>query len=188
MVRFPVGARDFFFPPKCPDRLWGPPSILFTEHRELLPTGERGWSVNQTTHLSSAEFKNTWSHASTPPHAFMVCSQLFAGFYNLNAIISITGHLRQQSYTMKTEQFSYFPKTRELRFRECTSPSLNDREGKKYMPTDVRAPATSKLHVQRFFQDNTSVWQSSGSSFRRRCSDWGRSPELHRDNLWPDRH
>ena len=57
----------------------------------------------------------------------MVCILLFAGFYNLNAITSITVQptstiLHQRSrFTncMKTGQFSYFPKTRGFRFREC---------------------------------------------------------------------
>lgn len=110
---------------------------------------------------SNTEFKNAWSHASTPPHAFMVCILLIDGFYNLNATISITVQptstiLHQMSpftNSMKTEQYSYFPKTRGFRFRECTSPSLNDKAGKTYVVYANRwkAPATSKLQAQHFF-------------------------------------
>lgn len=125
---------------------------------------------------SSVDFKNAWNHASTPPYAFMVCILLFAGFYNLNAVISITGQptltiLHQRSrFTncMKTEQYSYFPKTRGFRFRECTSTSLIDKEGKKYMPTDERPQLHLNYTCNFFSQDNMSAWQSSGSLFRRR--------------------
>jgi len=35
------------------------------------PWGKSGLGVNLTTALSSAEVKNAWSYASTPPHVFM---------------------------------------------------------------------------------------------------------------------
>jgi hypothetical protein len=37
-VRIPAGARDLS--PKCPNRLWGPPSLLFNGYRRLSPGGE----------------------------------------------------------------------------------------------------------------------------------------------------
>jgi hypothetical protein len=82
---------------------------------------------------STAEFKNAWSHASTPPYAFMVCILLFAGFYNSNAKLSITGQptstiLHQMSLftnCMKTEQFLYFPKNTWIPFQGMYFPFFN---------------------------------------------------------------
>jgi hypothetical protein len=37
-VRVPVGVR-FFSSPRSPDRLWGPPSLLFDGFREFFPRG-----------------------------------------------------------------------------------------------------------------------------------------------------
>jgi hypothetical protein len=38
-VRSPAGAEDFFFCPLCPDRLWGPPSLLYNGYRGSFPRG-----------------------------------------------------------------------------------------------------------------------------------------------------
>ena len=133
--------------------------------------------------LSSAEFKNTWSHASTPPHAFMACILLFAGFCNLNAIISITGQptstILHQRYRftncIKTEQFSYFPKTCGFRFMECASPSLNDKEGKKYMPTDERP----QLHLNYTFNFFSRITRMCGNRRVRYSVDAAGTQEGH---------
>jgi hypothetical protein len=38
-VRFPAQAKGFFLYPLCPDRLWGPPSLLYNGYRGSIPRG-----------------------------------------------------------------------------------------------------------------------------------------------------
>jgi hypothetical protein len=92
-------GQKIFLPSKVPRPALRPAEHPLGEHRELLPTGERMEREPDHSPLSSARFKNTWSHASTAPHVFMVCILLFVGFYNLNATISITGQPTSKSYT-----------------------------------------------------------------------------------------
>ena len=40
-ARIPVGVIDFFHSPKCSDRPWGPPSLLFKEYRLLVQGDEK---------------------------------------------------------------------------------------------------------------------------------------------------
>jgi hypothetical protein len=47
--RILVGA-GFFSPPNRPDRIWGPPSRLFNQHRRLFPRVYSGQGVKLTTH------------------------------------------------------------------------------------------------------------------------------------------
>jgi hypothetical protein len=44
-VRSPAEANGFFLYPLCPDRLWGPPSLLYNGYRGSFPRG-----VTLTTH------------------------------------------------------------------------------------------------------------------------------------------
>jgi hypothetical protein len=63
----PGRGKRFFFSPKRPDRLWGPPSPLFNGYRGSFPGLQRpGREVNHSP-PSSAEVKNEWSHTSDPP-------------------------------------------------------------------------------------------------------------------------
>jgi hypothetical protein len=38
-VRFPAEAKGFFLYPLCPDRLWGPPSLLYNGYRGYFHRG-----------------------------------------------------------------------------------------------------------------------------------------------------
>jgi hypothetical protein len=47
----PGRGKGFFLYPLCPDRLWGPPSLLYNGYRGVLSPGvKRGWGVTLTTH------------------------------------------------------------------------------------------------------------------------------------------
>jgi hypothetical protein len=35
-----LGTARFFFPPQCPDRLWGPASLLSNRYRGSFPGGK----------------------------------------------------------------------------------------------------------------------------------------------------
>jgi hypothetical protein len=49
-VRSPAGEKDFSIYPLCPDRLWGPPSLLSNGYRGVLsPSEKRGRGVALTT-------------------------------------------------------------------------------------------------------------------------------------------
>jgi hypothetical protein len=54
-VRVQVGSRNFPSP-RPPYRLWGPPSLLYSEADHSFP--------------ASAEVKKIWIYTSTPPYAF----------------------------------------------------------------------------------------------------------------------
>jgi hypothetical protein len=69
-VRVPVPVRSrIFSSSRCPDRLWGPPS--------LLANGFRGGSISPglkqpgRAPLATAEVYKMWICTSTPPYAFM---------------------------------------------------------------------------------------------------------------------
>jgi hypothetical protein len=38
-VRCPTETKGFFLQPLCPDRLWGPPSLLYNGYRGSFPRG-----------------------------------------------------------------------------------------------------------------------------------------------------
>jgi hypothetical protein len=63
----PDMSKRFFSSPKCPDWLWGLPSLLFNEYwGSLLGVKWPGCKVNHSP-LSSAKVKNEWSYTSPPP-------------------------------------------------------------------------------------------------------------------------
>jgi hypothetical protein len=47
----PGKGWEFFSSPPLPDRLWGPPSLLFNGYKGPLPWGSSGWGVKLTPHL-----------------------------------------------------------------------------------------------------------------------------------------
>jgi hypothetical protein len=69
-VRVPIGLRIFTSPSR-PDRLWGPPNLLFKGYRELFPEVRRPGREADHSPPYSAEVKKTWIYTSTPPYVFM---------------------------------------------------------------------------------------------------------------------
>jgi hypothetical protein len=58
-VRSSAEAREFFLYPLCPDRLWGPPSLLYNERRESFPGAKmRPGRDTDNSPLSSAKVEN----------------------------------------------------------------------------------------------------------------------------------
>jgi len=65
-VRIPIGTRDFFLNPKRSNRLWAPPSLLFSGYYcHFIGIKWPGRDVNHSP-TSCAEIKNEWSYTSTP--------------------------------------------------------------------------------------------------------------------------
>jgi hypothetical protein len=62
-----VVCKRFLFSPKRPDRLWGPPGLLFSGYRGSFPRVKRSErEVNNHSPASSAEVMNERSYASAP--------------------------------------------------------------------------------------------------------------------------
>jgi hypothetical protein len=58
-VRSPAETKGFFLYPLCPDRLWGPPSLLYNGYRGSFPRGKaRPGRDADHSPQSSAEVKN----------------------------------------------------------------------------------------------------------------------------------
>jgi hypothetical protein len=62
-IRVPVGSR-IFSSPRCPDRLWGPPSLLSPGVKRL------GREADHSPPIT-AEVKKTWIYRSTSPYVFI---------------------------------------------------------------------------------------------------------------------
>jgi hypothetical protein len=71
-VRVPVESR-IFSSPRCPYRLWGPPSLLFNGYRGLFPAGvKRPGREADNSPPTCAEVKKMWIYTSIPLSSFMV--------------------------------------------------------------------------------------------------------------------
>jgi len=94
----PTGPSDFSSSPKCPRRLWGPLSLLFSGNRGYFPVVERSGCGVDHSPPSSAEFKNEWSYTSAPTIRHHGVDRHSFDFYNaaksdstkLNSIAVIT--------------------------------------------------------------------------------------------------
>jgi len=61
--------------PSRPDRLWGPPSLLFNGYRALFLGVKRPGREADHSPLSGAKVKNSWSYTPIPQYASLVwCS------------------------------------------------------------------------------------------------------------------
>jgi hypothetical protein len=93
-----------FSPPKRPDRLWGPPSLLLKGYWGSFP--EVTWSVREVNHSppSSAEVKNEWRYTSAPPYILswrgtqLPCHLRGKGWINTSPAILNTSCRPTQNY------------------------------------------------------------------------------------------
>jgi len=66
----PGSDKRFFSSTKRSDRLWGPPSLLFNEHRGSFPGKTQPEREINYLPPSRGEVKNGWRYTSTLPYAF----------------------------------------------------------------------------------------------------------------------
>jgi hypothetical protein len=80
----PSTEKRFVFPPKRPDRLWDPPSLLFNGYREgdSFPGVKREEREAGHSPPCRAQVKNEWGYISPLPLcAFMACIDSFYFLY-----------------------------------------------------------------------------------------------------------
>jgi hypothetical protein len=70
-VRVPVGST-IFSSARHPDRLWGPPSLLYNGYRGLSPGVKRPGLQADHSPPASAEVKKMWIYTSSSPYTFVV--------------------------------------------------------------------------------------------------------------------
>jgi hypothetical protein len=71
----PGGGKGFFLHPLCPDRLWGPPSLLYNGYWGSFARGKARPGVTLTTHPHLVpRSRMDRSYTSSPPSASMTCS------------------------------------------------------------------------------------------------------------------
>jgi hypothetical protein len=63
--------EDIFTSIKCPDRLWGPSSLLFNVMLTLSPRIKRPEREANHSPQSSTQVENAWSYTSILPHSFI---------------------------------------------------------------------------------------------------------------------
>jgi len=86
----PDDSKVFFFIPKHPDRLWGPPRFLLNEYPGLISGVKRPACEGDRLPPSSGKGKNEWSYTSIPaicPHDSQRDS--FTLFFLINPMILI---------------------------------------------------------------------------------------------------
>jgi hypothetical protein len=95
----PGGEKRFLSSPKRPDRLWGPPSLIFSRYRGSFPGVKQPGSLFNHSLPFSVEVKSEWSYTTTPPIRLHAVDSYSGFFFNLKAIKSaqntllIAGHV-----------------------------------------------------------------------------------------------
>ena len=95
--------------PKCPDRLWGPPSLLFNGYRDSLPGVVQPGREADHSRSPSAEVKNEWNYTSS---TFIALTRTGSSstFLPLR-----TGYKPPQSVVERPEP-TFLPRIRETKF------------------------------------------------------------------------
>jgi hypothetical protein len=120
-------GKRYFFSPKHPDWLWGPPSFLLNGYCGSFP------GVQQLEHdvdyspPSSTKVKNKWSYTSTPP----ICldGKDRDNFYFSNVQCSVKWSI------MESQVFGWF-----LGLQKSISIVINNKSASVHIYTSVRNP------------------------------------------------
>ena len=78
LFRFRTRCGTFFSFQKSRDRLWGPPSLLFSAHWGWLSTRDQGRKHYQPPPYTAA-LNHEWNYTPTPYHAFLSSTWLSCG-------------------------------------------------------------------------------------------------------------
>ena len=106
-VRMRSRGKRFFFCPNHPDRVWGPPSLLFNAYRVISGWGGAQWSGGDVDHIAStAELKNEWSYTGAPPICLHCMKRDSSGCNSISVCVSSTVDVRTERKT--TVGFSLF--------------------------------------------------------------------------------
>jgi hypothetical protein len=84
-------GKRFLSSPKHPDRLWGPPSLLFNGYWAFYPKVKRKGLEANLSPQSSAKVKDNWNCTSAPCMCLCGVSRKNVTFYPLSSIPSSSG-------------------------------------------------------------------------------------------------
>jgi hypothetical protein len=106
----PVRGKRFICSPKRPHRLWGPPSLLFSDYGVSFRGVKLPWHKVNHSSPSGTEVKNEWSYPLFPLYAFFAWTACldFTFFYLQTHSSAAVDKIRQRERLLrnKSKDFS----------------------------------------------------------------------------------